>query len=331
METYPDTAKIISLAAAREATRKNRQNPHDGSHDAPNDGAMTACHHTDDGLMTGNDAPVTAPMTAYDGACKRLQSQAMIQWLREQYTPEEAAAVMTGALLLARDIKPGEECNATEMIKAAVTEEFSYRMLTDKCKPMLVHAGIWRKNNANKFQWVNWKKPPERANAANESANVLQMEQGQRANATPRMAITPQRIIDKLTIARASRDPYSHIEYGLNGNPIITRHRRPFSGELTEPEKAAIRTAQEQAAYAKLLGTSGQASPKAVELAEQLQLQRLRRKHEQEAQWDTLKLWGKVLAAIGAAAFIATTIGTGAQPADNQLPQGIQVDGQHGQ
>lgn len=192
MSETTHTAAIVSFAAAREAKtnkhitpRNFTRKPHDGGHDAPHDGAMTASATPHDDPVTPRDGGHDGAMTAYDQAARRLQSPSLIQWLRTQYGAEEAANILTGSLLLAKHIAPGEEFSATDVIKATVTDGISYRLLTDKCKPYLIYAGIWFKNPANKFQWVNWKKTATPANGATETANGVQMDVGQGANDHP--------------------------------------------------------------------------------------------------------------------------------------------------
>lgn len=314
MEQPAKTATIVNLANVRNAAGKPHENPIQGAIQ-PQYTADTPA----DVISIQPDTITIQASPALDEAFKIINQRLYAASEKRNhaivYGSEEAAKILTGAMQLSTHINPGEPVKVWAVIKACETGELTKRLLYHKSKPLLEEAGIWIKKPPRDYVWVNWKTSPQRRNAVGMSESNVGIAPQQRRNVG---------IIDRLTLLRASRDPYCSIEVDLEGNPQITRHRKPFSGELTEKEKAALREAAEQAAYAKLLGNKGTISQRSAALIEQKQLEAIERKAALDAQIDTLKMWGKVAAVVGLAAFVISTVGTGTTTQQqNELPQGI--------
>ena len=315
------TATIVNLAAVRCAAGKSTTAPENLPENTiqspiqPEYSQDTACEV----ISIQPDTSTLQPSPSLDAAFKtinqRLYAASERMGNTSKFGAEEAAKILAGAMKLSSHINPGETVKVWAVIKGCETPELTNRFLYHKSKPLLEEAGIWIKKHPRGFEWVNWKKHEKCRNDVGMSECNVGIAPQQRRNVG---------IIDRVTLYRASRDPYSTIVTDLDGNPVIQRHRKPFTGELTEAEKAALRESAEQAAFAKLIGTKGKVSTRAAALFEQKQLEAIERKAAMDAQMDTLFLWSKVAALLGIAAFVISTIGTGATTnQQTELPQGI--------
>ncbi len=278
-----------------------------------------------DGALTG---ALTAKTDRFDGALTGLDGTliAAINQHLEKYKTADNDSIQ-GAKLIAAHIEPGQEVGITDTLNqiAHISGGHSYRQLTDKCKPLLIDAGILVKINATKMRWANLKELQAIVDTCNEPALEpqqpaleLQRTPGHLQRILSRLH--PQNALNAWTMYRAKHSAWMDV----NPDGSIQKHRKPFSGELTPAEKKAKREQAERAAYAKLLVSNQPVSKAAAELAEQKQLEAIERRAQQQAQMDTFWMWVKILGFAALVWFAIFSMGKGTVTSDQYLPQGIQ-------
>lgn len=243
MEPLPQTAQVVSLAAVRESRTKNPTTPRENSTkqvDTPVDGVVDGQLTANPDQVDGQPKQVDTKLTPAQKAARWLQQPAMLDWLKSQYSPEEAATVLTGSLLLAAHIQPGEEARTVDIIKATVTEGISYRLLNDKCKPFLTHAKIWHKISGKEYRWANYKNPVERANDVRMSECNVRMDAEQRPNDQSRNPIDRLRHWQRTRyLERAKADVWKQVKE----DGTVQAIPKPGQGAMTEKQKDLHRKA----------------------------------------------------------------------------------------
>ena len=325
------TAEIIRFPAVLKATEEAIKTPQNTihpvirseiDHNSGVDGQDSA-YSTGDSPADSNAAKLQRAIRAAELRVTQFAARAE-QQDGKMVDAGESLQTLAGAILLIQHLAPGEPIKVWELIKKCKNNKVSQNTLYYKSKLLLENAGIWKKIGSKEYRWVDWK-PTKNAEThsqfAEKTANDLQIAANGLQIDCESTANRLQMWLDNWRLKRAARDPYCTVTKDENGKPVIKKMRKPFTGELTETEKKAIRDRDEQAKYAKLLVGKAVVSPEAVELAKRLQAEAMQRKADQAAQLDTIILWVKIIALIGGLVFLASTVGTGS-PA-NELPQGI--------
>lgn len=274
--------------------------------------------------LTGNDAALTLSQQLIQAT---LNTSENLTILRTEHTPAETQLILNGAAELAQHIEYSKEVSVTTLINevAKNNEQYSYRLLMDKCKPLLFEAGILIKLNAKKCAWVNLETAQNIVKTCNRPAIAAKApanEKQKPAIAAKESVIATQylqKLLDTWVIYRAKRNPYAQVQ----ADGSIKKVRKCFTGELTEDEKKAIREAKERQAFEKLLGKGALLSEEAKTLAQQKQLEAIERKAAQQAMMDSFWIWAKILGFVALVIFAINSTGTGT-PIDTGLPQGIQ-------
>jgi len=307
-QTDVQSSNIVPLHKNSPEPRVLEQNTFDGS--------MT-------GQLTDNDKPNDGTLTAAFFLVRDLLNQQTVIDHATHEQGDEGITILTGALHIARYIVPGETASVTALINHTTEKypQFSYRLLTDKCKPALIHYGVLLKIHSKKYRWATMdelqlqlKEPAADSNTPKTTPPLEQLAALHHALKSKGQVFYqhchPQKLIDAHQRRKAARDIWRDVL----PDGSIQKHRKPFTGEYTAEEKKASRDAYKRAAYGKLVSQHQALTPAAKELAEQKQLEAIERQATQAAQMDTLKMWGKVIAVIGAVLFIISTLGNKPQP-----------------
>lgn len=282
------------------------------------------------GFDSGNDGTLTGKSNGFDGTNPGTNHDALAALID---TPEhhaalaaihgdsEATGIIKGALALAQHHQSGAEVSITAVIKQTTADHaaFSYRFLTDKCKPLLIESGVLVQINAKKYQWSEL----NTCNGIALTCNGAAMDSKSTAIDWDKWTAwleyaSPQTWVDAAVLYQAKRDPFCEIK----PDGTIQRKRKPFTGELTTEEKRILREQAQQQAIAKRIGNGNQLCPAAAELVDKKQLETIERRAHLEAMLDNLKLWAKVALFFIAIIFVANSIGTGETP-ETDLPSGI--------
>ena len=305
-----------------------------------------------DGVMTGH---LTDKNETRDGSLTAsfylvkdlLNTPKNIKAAKAEHGDQDARDVLVGALCLAKSMFPGQPARLTYIVNDTANQypQFSYRMLMDKCKPLLVELGILIKINATKYRWAavdelnnllnpvavgaeNLQQACNRpATPCNGTATGLQQPAKVLRNRLQRAinGCNLQKWVDAHQQRKALRDPWTDVL----PDGSIQKHRKAFSGELSAAEKKAIRDAYERNSYSKLLSKNPELTPEAQQLAQQKQLEMIERKAAQAAQMDTLKMWAKIISFVLAVYWVIGTLGSDPEPLqteDEFLPSGIYGD-----
>lgn len=283
------------------------------------------------GHLTDENKPLDGSLTAAFYMVRDILNQPKSHLAASEYA-SEATDVLTGALCLCRSIHPDNNASLTSLVTDTAKQypQFTYRMLMDKSKALLISLGILVKVNNVKYRWANIDELSALLKGGESESNdegaVVISPVVRVMTKAKQFAVNhkPQQIIDGFHRYQAKRNPW--VEVLSDGS--IQKHRKAFTGEYTADEKKAIREAHERQQYTNLLSKSAALTPDAQALAEKKQLEMIERKATMAAQMDTLAMWAKILAVLAIAAFVLNTLSNDGHPIaqsqdDDFLPSGI--------
>jgi len=317
----PENTNVVGIRKNTPKPRVFAQNHLNGSH--------TGSNTPSNDSNTDTQPQLNGSLTAAFYLVRDIINLPKVMDAAEERHQTEYADILIGALSIAKHIVPAQPVSAAQVIKAVANEypQYSIRMLTDKCKPELIEAGVLIKVNSVKYRWAD----------LDELQQQLGIKTAPQSKETPKAARTIaetikayyhtlQQLIDSYHRFRAKRNPW--VELLPDGT--IQKYRKTFANDgYTAEEKKAIREAYKRNSYAKLFNKHPALTPEAKQLAEQKQLEMIERKATQAAQMETLKMWAKIVCFLFAAWFVINTFGNSGQaiqpisPMTMDLPSGI--------
>lgn len=292
------------------------------------------------GALTDNPQAFDTALTADAiAAIEHINRDSIVIDLTADHDSKEAQHIIAGMTALLTHFESGKEISITGIIKKTAKEnpQFSYRLLTDKCKPLLIDTGVLVQINPTKYQWATLENTDKCTNDVHMRTYDVQMTDKNvhmprqwmqlctNALADDRFKFlelaSPQQWADWCMLFHAKRSKWCEVL----PDGTIQRHRKPFCGILTDEEKEILREQAKQKALAKYQAKQAPMSEETAALMEQKQQELIIRRAEQKAQMDTFWMWAKMIGIIAIILFLINSAGTGEKPTE-QLPQGIQSE-----
>lgn len=205
-----------------------------------------------------------------------------------------------GMIIALEHFKTGEQADLSQLY--AIESKLPSSFIRQKIKPILEKTGFLVKINEKSYRWAN----------KQELLKLIKISNKPETSRFQKTLLVTSNGINGLVTAlekrRLARNPYIK----LNEDGTATRLRKPFTGALTESEKAAIREADERKAFEKCIGRQSGISQEAAREIQQLKDQAAIEQARKQAEWvnslQILKYAGLVVGAIGLAAFILTNM-----------------------